>query len=671
MLRLSKHIPVAGLLALLAVLAIACAGPEPVLETIVETVIVTQKVEGETVELVITATPEPTQPPETIEEGPRTLFVCMGQEPDTLYPYGGTSTAIQAVLSAVYDGPIDRHSFDYKPVILEKIPSLADGDAIIQPVGVALGDLIVDDGGSPVVLGAGVIYRPSGCNSPDCAVEYLQGDGPVTVDQMVVTFRLLPGLQWSDGNPLTASDSLYSFGLAADPDTPVGKHTIERTESYEALDDITVAWTGLPGYLDPDYRLNFWTPYPEHLWGQLDAADLLEAEISSRMPVGWGAYVIEEWVPGNNIRMRKNENYFRANEGLPLFDTVVFRMVGENPNANIAKILSGECDIVDRTSQLAGQSELLLELQTIGQVDPEFVTEPIFEHVDFGILPSCSQDGSWSQCLREGRPNFFGDVRVRQAIAMCIDRQAIVDTVLFGQSVVLDTYVPPDHPLFNPDVVRFPYDPQAAAALLDEAGWLMGEDGVRLYTGEDTTILPNTRLSFRYSTTSSRQQVAQQISLTLAQCGIDARPDYLPVGEFFAAGPDALLIGRNFDLAQYNWPTGIEPPCSLWTSDHIPGEDLEQYPLGLNGLNYPGYSNTDFDVACSAATQSLFGQEGYRQNHLLAQEIFAAELPVIPLYLTVKLAATRPDMCNFIMDPTALSEMWNIEAFDYGEACVE
>ena len=88
--RTNKRFLVMGLLVALGLLLISCASPDPILETIVETVIVTQKVEGETIELIITATPEPTPSPAVVEEGPRTLFVCMGQEPDTLYPYGGT-----------------------------------------------------------------------------------------------------------------------------------------------------------------------------------------------------------------------------------------------------------------------------------------------------------------------------------------------------------------------------------------------------------------------------------------------------------------------------------------------------------------------------------------------------------------------------------------------------
>jgi peptide/nickel transport system substrate-binding protein len=338
----TKNLFLAMSLLMVASFVLAACQPQatPAVQTVVETVVVTQIVEGEAVEVIVTATPgpEPTAEP----EGPRTLVVCMGQEPETLYNYGGSMLAQASVLEAVYDGPIDNRTFDYQAVILEKMPSLADGDAVITTIEVNAGDTVADDGGNPVTLEAGVVYRPTGCTSSDCALTYAEGDGAVTMDQLVVTFKLLPGLLWSDGTPLTAADSVYSFSVYMDPDSPNSKFAGERTATYEALDDVTNVWTGLPGYMDSTYFVNFWTPYPEHIWSQYTAAELVEAEESARKPTGWGPYIMDEWTVGDNVRMHKNENYFRASEGLTNFDNFIYRFVGENSNANIAKIISGE-----------------------------------------------------------------------------------------------------------------------------------------------------------------------------------------------------------------------------------------------------------------------------------------------------------------------------------------
>ena len=208
-------------------------------------------------------------------EGPK-LTICMGQEPSTLYTYGNDEQAKDSILSSVYDGPFDNMTFAYQPVILTKIPSLADGDAIITSLDVQTGDLVVDDSGYPVSLEAGTLVRPAGCRSSNCAITY-DGTSPLQMDQISAAFELIPGLQWSDGITLTTADSVYSFNLAADPDTPVSKYVVERTASYAALDDLVITWIGLPGYLDSSYYLNFWMPLPEHVWGAYSSLELFDA----------------------------------------------------------------------------------------------------------------------------------------------------------------------------------------------------------------------------------------------------------------------------------------------------------------------------------------------------------------------------------------------------------
>jgi peptide/nickel transport system substrate-binding protein len=385
----------------------------------------------------------------------------------------------------------------------------------------------------------------------------------------------------------------------------------------------------------------------------MTALELVEAEESSRTPIGWGPYVIDEWVAGDHISLSKNDLYWRADERLPKFDNVIYRFVGENSNANIAALLAGECDIVDQTSGLENQSELLLELQASGQVNATFVTGTVWEHADYGITSVDSYQ----------RPDFFGDVRTRRAIAMCMDRQAVVDTVLFGQSVVIDTYLPPEHPLYNPDVAHYDFDVEAASALFDEIGWI-DDDGdpatPRVAQGVEG-IADGTALEFNYWTTNAtqRQQATQVLQASMAQCGIKANLEYWDSTEYFADGPEGPLFGRHFDVGQFAWLTGVQPPCDLYLTKQTPSEDN-----GWAGQNDPGFSDPEYDTVCNAALQALPGEPAYDQNHLEAQRIFAEQLPVVPLYLRLKLAATRPDMLNFIMDPTENSEFWNIEEFD-------
>ncbi len=203
----------------------------------------------------------------------RSLTICLGEEPTTLYPYGNLTPSARSVLSAIYDGPMDVSDYTYEPIILEKIPNLEDGDAQVGPVTVTAGSKVVDSSGNVVMLATGTKVRPSGCRADDCAISY-DGSSSLQMDQMVVTFTLLEELMWSDGEPLTSSDSIYSFELASDKDTPVSKFLIDRTATYEAADDQTIQWWGHPGFIDPDYYTNFWMPLPEHAWSEFPAADL-------------------------------------------------------------------------------------------------------------------------------------------------------------------------------------------------------------------------------------------------------------------------------------------------------------------------------------------------------------------------------------------------------------
>ncbi len=641
-------------------------------------------------------TPSPSPSPTLIPEQ-RTLTICMGAEPETLYLYGGASNqAINSILEAVYDGPIDNRSFDYQPIILEKLPSLADGDAVRQPVMVKAGDMVVDANGDLVELISGVQVFPSGCSRPDCAVEYA-GPGEIQMDRLAVEYKLLPDLKWSDGASLTAQDSVYSFWLDAHPETPSLKFNVKRTASYEALDDLTIQWVGLPGYMDPTYFLNFWTPLPGHIWGEYDAAELAEAKVSTREPIGWGPYVIERWQPGEYIKLSRNPYYFRADEGLPRFSQLLFRFHSGDGVDFITSILNGECDIVSQLSPLDEQIEMLVDLHEEARLNAAFIPSKAWEHVDFGIMPVETYQGFSST-------GAFQDVRLRRAVALCMDRQQVVDEVWFGQSTVLDTYVPAEHPLFNPNVAHYSFDVEAGSALLEEIGWV-DEDAdpgtPRHYQGNVDGIPQGMALEFNYWTTIApqRQQVSQILADSLARCGIKVNIQLWDSGDFFATGADGPLFGRQFDIGQFAWSTGIEPPCDLYLSEAIPGDpeivnehgepmfpygwsdeispgraqaqrifEEDRYPFGWGVWNETGYSNPVYDRACKAALATLPGQPEYEENHRQAQEIFAEDLPAIPLYMRLVVAATRPDMCGFSMDSTD-NEIWNIEAFNYGHQC--
>jgi len=604
---------------------------------------------------------------------PRTLIICLGSQPETLYTYGGQMLAIQSVLEAVYDGPIDRNSFGYQPVILAKLPSLADGDAEIQAVTVQEGDLFIDNEGGLNHLFAGEIIRPAGCQSSDCAVTHT--GGAIEMDRMVVTFVLLENLKWSDGTPLTALDSVYSYKIYAAPETPTNKFLVERTASYEALDKHTARWTGLPGFLDQTYFLNFWAPLPEHAWGHYTASELLEAEDAAIKPIGWGPYIIEEWQIDNQIVLTRNPHYFRADQGLPKFDRLIFRIVGNDLDATLSRLLSGECDVLDQdASRHLREDAAILDLRAEGAIEIYFAQGTVLEYLVFALQSA----EMWEGFSATGA---FQDVQLRQAIALCSNRPEAVEEASFGQSTGLDSYLPSVHPLFNPKIRSYNFDVNSGNALLEEIGWV-DHDGdpatPRIYQGDNEQIPLNTQLEFHYWTTAvgERPLVTQILSESMAGCGIKADVQLWDPEDFYRKDPPGPFYGRQFDVVEYSSRVNELPPCDLWLAENIPGDpslvDVDGnhlYPKGWDGVNISGYDSTEYAQACKTALSLLSGQPGFIEAYMKTQEILARDLPIIPLYQRLKLVVTRPDFCGLIMDPTALSEMWNIEEFDYGVGC--
>jgi peptide/nickel transport system substrate-binding protein len=547
------------------------------------------------------------------------------------------------LLQGIYENMYTTLSFDYQARGIEKLPNLADGDAALVPVQVNEGDVVLDVNGEVVVLKEEVTVRGA-----DGAVVDFAGE-PVTMLQLSAEFTLKP-LIWSDGTPVTADDSVYSFQLAANPSTPVPKFLTQRTLRYEATDERTLRWVGIPGYLDRTYFTNIWTPYPRHQWGDFSATELLSAEPSSRMPLSHGPYVVTDWVPGDHIQLERNEHYYLTAQGLPRVDSIRVRFI---PNADqlLAQMLDGRCDIGTHDALGIREAEALLEAGDSRLLEPHFQAGSVFEHIDFGINSAPGYAAT--------RPDWFENVQVRQAFIMCTDRQGMIDTLLFGQSEIMNAYVPTTHPLYPADSVTWPYDVAEANTILDNAGLRdTDNDGIR----ED----PDSGAPFIVTLLSTignelGEKIASVLVENLADCGIQVQLSFLQGDVYFADGPDGPLFGRQFDLAAFPWLISSEPNCSLYLTSRIPSAENS---WSLNHNNEIGFSNPDFDAACRQALDLLPGMEGYETAHQTALRIWMEQAPSIPLFLRPRVAATTTGILNFKLDPTQESELWNLYEID-------
>jgi peptide/nickel transport system substrate-binding protein len=629
---------------LLVAFAAACTSSDPVTTTTMPTV--------------PSPTPSPLPPPSPTAAPtstptpvpPKEFTICQAEEPNTLFIYGNPSRAARNVLQAIYDGPIDTRTYQPQPVILERIPSLADGDAVLQTVQVEEGARVVDANGQAVDLLPGVTVL-------DAEGREVTFEGQaITMTQMAVTFTLRTDVTWADGQPLTADDSRYSFELAGAFDVPALQILRERTYGYAVVDEHTVVWTGTPGYRDPFYFLNFYHPLPHHVWGKAEAEQLLSAEVAHRRPLGWGPFVVEEWVEGEHITLVRNSHYFRASEGLPYLDRVTFRFIPDLRQA-LDSLAAGECDLITQDVVEGGDLRPLLEAAEASTV--QLVSSPSseWEHLDFGIDPA-----GWAV-----GPDFFEDVRVRRAFARCIDRERIAREGPPTSAAVTHSYVAPEHPLYaGEQLYRWGYAPSTGRALLEEVGW-MDEDGDGIREAHGVAgIISGTPFSVTLATTGDhvdRERTAAILSENLAACGIGVAVELLPAEEFFADGPDGLVFGRQFDLALFSWLNDLDAPCALYLSTEIPGPEN-----WWATSNDSGYASADYDAACRAAQYALPGTGDYVRFHVEAQRVLSQDLPVLPLYFVPKFVVARPEVSGVVLDPSEYVDLWNIEAFDVTRA---
>ena len=221
--------------------------------------------------------------------------------------------------------------------------------------------------------------------------------------------------------------------------------------------------------------------------------------------------------------------------------------------------------------------------------------------------------------------------------------------------------VPNDQVLHPNDVAQWNYDPATANALLDEVGYGDADgDGVR---NDINSTVPFSITIGTNTGSDLRLKIIEMVADDLAECGIQANPRALEAGTWFAPGPGGKVFGRQFDMAQFAWLSRIQPDCGLYLTQNIPGPMLDGFN-GWQGVNVSGWSNEAYDAACNEALAMLPGMPGFVEAHQEAMRIFAQELPALPLFTRMRLAATTPDVLNFQFDPTQTPSLWNAFELD-------
>jgi peptide/nickel transport system substrate-binding protein len=392
----------------------------------------------------------------------------------------------------------------------------------------------------------------------------------------IIRFTLRDGVRWHDGAPFTSADVAFTckaimdekvasprrsdFDLVSSVETPDPRTFVVRYK--KPFSPALLSWMG--------------AILPEHLLGKLDPSRWPESY--NRKPIGTGPFKFGSWKTNEFIRLVKNPDYFL---GSPWLDSVVFRVLPD-----------------PLTLQLAFQTKQV----DFWNVDPwavkSFEKDPRFDL--FSAPGQAYNYIGWN--LR--RP-LFSDPRVRKALAHAVNVPEMIKYIIYGRGVQSTGIFTPQMWFFDPSVKPLRYDPAAARSLLDEAGWKVGPDGIRVKDGKrfTFTLLAN-------NGNEVRRDIATLVQDDLKRIGIEVKVEiyewavllkrFVSKGEF-----DSIVMGwgLGYDFDQY----------AIWHSSQTHPEEL----------NFIGYANPTVDHLLTELRQEYARPEIIRLAGKLQKEIYA------------------------------------------------
>lgn len=595
----TKHVLFAVVLLLVTALVAACQPQE-----VIKEVIVTQEVQ---VEKEVVVTQEVEVEKEVVvtvevekEAAPvKEVIIALYQEPQILNPYIATQTASGEVYSGMIEGLIETDAAgNYYPVLAKEIPTEQNGGVSLEG------------------------------------------------DVLTVTYHLLEGVLWSTGQPFTCDDVLFTWEAVMDPASgAVSTSNFVNITSVECPDEYTAVVTYSPFFAP--YLETFTDILPRHATGA--PADM-QKWIYNWSPVGTGPFKMAEWVPGDHITMVKNENY-RDYPEKPYLDKVVVRITPSR-EAGMVMIQTGEVDflwdlIEAVVPDLEGKPGVVLNI-TAGLGSERLVLNLSDPAVDATDDP-----------LNNPHP-LLGDILVRKAIEAAINKEELNEVLLYGAATVGTKEYNIGWPSEGCDIPASVYDPAAAAALLDEAGFTDQDgDGVRechgcKYAEEGTPL----RLKLQTTTGNQlREQTEQLIIEYWADVGIEGYIENVPSSELFGSWASGAFRKHGaYDILMYTTNGGTDPHSQLdgyFGTDQMPTE-----ANGGSGFNYSRWVNPkDAELKAAGLNPDI---EQRKALYCDVMKAVAEDLPHIYLYDRAEIHATREGLVGYSPNP------WSYQTWDIG-----
>lgn len=411
---------------------------------------------------------------------------------------------------------------------------------------------------------------PKGNYVPELAKEIpTEQNGGVSADGKTINWRLKSGIVWSDGKPFTCEDVQWTVQVIKTKGVGIIPFAgYDLIEAVECPDPLTAVVRYKEFYAP--YLSHFGAILPKHYTG--DPKDIKNWEYGTK-PLGTGPFKVQEFVRASHVTLVRNERYREKDK--PYLDQVIIRIV---PSSEVAMQLlkTGEVDIMWNNTEAD-----LPELEKMKEVKISRPLQIGGERMFFNL--SKNQDPADPKIPHP----ILGDLRVRQAIAYGINKQRIIDKLLYGEARPGTSELNAGY--FNcEDIKPYLYDPEKAKKLLDDAGWKPGPDGIRVKEG--------LRLSLKYQTTSgnklreeSQVLILEDMKAIGVEFIIENAPSATVIGTWDGKSPRAR---GNFDIIMYTSAAAVDPHSqmvNMFASWMIPGPDNK------GGRNYSRFSSPEVD----------------------------------------------------------------------------
>jgi len=485
-------------------------------------------------------------------------------------------------------------------------------------------------------------------------------NGLLAADLTSVTYHLLPDVTWSDGEPFTADDVIFTWQWVMDLDNgSVNIASFEAITSIEAPDPLTVVVTfngPNPLWFEPHAGTSTGFVYPKHV---LEAGT--EAHDAFRSaPIGTGPFKVDAFSPNDQVEFSANEHYREPNK--PFFASVVMKGGGDAASAARAVIQSGEYDYA---WNLQVEPEVLRAMESDDAPGRLYVGPDVtVDRIELNLSDPYTEVNGEKSEMNTPHP-ILSDLQVRTALATAIDREKLANTFWFGpdgEPAVgnLLEGIPEIQSPNNP----FEFNLDKAAQILDEAGWVMdgdtrAKDGVKL------------EITYTCSVNQVNQKMQALIKSDLGSIGIKVNLNQVDPGILFDSSPGNEMNLQHFywDMQMFTQSLSSPRPFSYmraWYAGEN-GENIAQKSNQWVGQNYSRFRNEEYDQALDQTRNETdpetIAELFIRMNDIVIQQ--HVEIPILRVGQKIGISK-KLNLDNLALGPFS-TQYWNIANWNFAQ----